>query len=168
MKILLFITSIYNTLGNENDDSYKNLIDNLEKIREISNNDIIIISFCDNTENRNIMLFYARKLLKHIKDKNIIFGNQLLGNVYYNNLEDGAIMYNNANMDKIDKINDYIKRINDNNDIEIIIVDGNMNIEEYKERIKYQCSFIYNISNINEINDTLSELCDIKRKRLQF
>ena len=114
------------------------------------------------------MLFYARKLLKHIKDKNIIFGNQLLGNVYYNNLEDGAIMYNNPNMDKIDKINDYIERINDNNDIEIIIVDGNMNIEEYKERIKYQCSFIYNISNINEINDTLSELCDIKRKRLQI
>ena len=108
MKILLFITSIYNTLGNENDDSYKNLIDNLEKIREINNNDITIISFCDNTENRNIMLFYARKLLKHIKDKNIIFGNQLLGNVYYNNLEDGAIMYNNPNMDKIDKINDYI------------------------------------------------------------
>lgn len=173
MKILLFIISIHDTLDNGSYLDYKKLVDNLEKIRILNNIDYVFISFCDNTENKNIMLFHARKLIEHTLNKKVFFGDQFLGDVYYNGLDGGAIMYSDQKMDKLDKIIKYIKKTQSNkNEIEVIIVDGNMNIDEYKERISEEltcpCSFIYNVSNVREINETLDELYEIKEKKLGF
>lgn len=173
MKILLFATSIKDTFDNGNYLDYKNLVDILEKIRILNNNDIAFISFCDNTENKNIMLFHARKLIDHTIKKKVFFGEQFLGDVYYSGLDGGAIMYNDKKMDKLDKIIKYAKKIESNgNEVELIIADGNMDVDEYKERIKKElscpCSLIYNVSNVSEINETLNELYNIKEKKLQL
>lgn len=173
MKILIFIVSIRNTISNSKDTDYKELIDNLERIGSLNNNDKVLISFCDDTENKNMMLFHARKMINYMKDKNIVFGNQLLGDVYYRDIVDGAVLYDNPNMDKVDKIIEYAKKVQKNNcDIELIIADGNMDVDGYTEKIKKSiacpCSFIYNVSNLREINETLDELFSVKQKRLQL
>ena len=173
MKILLFITSIHNTLDNGEFIDYKNLIQNLDNIRKLKNYDNVFISFCDNTENKNILLFYSRKLINHMMGKRIFFAWQLLGDVYYSSMDSGAIMYSNQKMKKIDKILDYIKKIEDDGiDCEIIVVDGDMDINEYKKRfndeISYPFTLINNVSNVKEINEYLSELYDKDEKRLKL
>lgn len=173
MKILLFATAIHNTLDNDEISDYKKLIENLEKIRKLNGNDNVFISFCDNTENRNIMLFHSRKMIDYMIGKKVFFGEQFLGDVYYNGINSGAIIYDNSKIDKGDKIINYVKKLESNgNEVELIVTDGNMDIDEYKERFKKSItcpySFIYNVSNIREINETLEELYELKEKKLKL
>ena len=173
MKILLFVTSIKNTLINGEEKDYKNLINNIDKIMELNDNDLAFISFCDATENRNVMLFHARKMINYMNGKRIFFGEQFLGDVHYKDLDSGALVYKNLKLNKINEIINYVKKMQSNgNNVEIIVADGNMDIDEYKEEFKKNlncpCSFIYNIFNVREINDTLTELYEIKEKGLNL
>lgn len=170
MRILLFITSIKDTLTNSGEKDYNKLINKLDKIRRLNNDDIVFISFCDTTDNKNVMLFHARKMIDNMLGKKIFFGEQFLGDVHYNDLYGGAILYKNHKLDKINEIVKYIKKVQNNNEVEVIIADGNMDINEYKNKLKKElncpCSFIYNVSNLREINETLDELYEIKEKGL--
>ena len=41
------------------------------KGEELNDNDLAFISFCDATENRNVMLFHARKMINYMNGKRI-------------------------------------------------------------------------------------------------
>lgn len=173
MRILLFITSIYNTLDNDSKENYNKLINTLEKIKELNNDDIIYISFCDTTENRNIIISHLRKMIHKIEDKTVYPGNQFLGDVYYKYINGGAILYKDKKFNKLNEIINYVKELeNEGNQIDLIVSDGNMNINEYEEKLKQELtcpySFIYNANTIEEVIDCLESIYDVKQKKLQL
>lgn len=173
MKILLFLTSIYNTLDNECEEDYEKLIENLEKIQNINENDIVYISFCDNTENRNILLYHIRKLADKLTDKKIYFGEQFLGDIHYKDINSGALLYNNHNLNKLDEIIDYTKRLeHEGNEVELIIADGEMNIKKYKNELNNNLigpfTLITGKMTLSTINTELENLYNLKEKILQL
>lgn len=173
MKILLFVTSIYKTLDDGIEGDYKRLVENLEKIQNINEDDIVYISFCDNTQNRDILLFHIRKLADKIIDKHIYFGEQFLGDVHYKDINSGAILYENNNLNKLKEIINYSKKLKDNgNDVELIIADGDMNIESYKNELNNSdiapFTLISGKTSLKEINYYLEKLYDLKEKKLQL
>lgn len=168
MKILLFVSSIYNTIDDGNEEDYKNIIEILDKIRKQNNEDIIYISFCDNTPNRNILLFYIRKIIDKIRNKQIYLGEQFLGDLHYKDITSPGILYE-TKFNKIDQIIDYCKRLeHENNEVSLIIVDSEMNIEEYERKLYEEdinsCKLINNVNSVSEINEYLKEIIDIKKK----
>lgn len=173
MKILLFVTSIYNTLDDCSKEDYEKLVENLEKIRDINQYDAIYISFFDNTENRNVLLFHIRKLVDIIRDKHIYFGEQFLGDVHYKDINGGAILYENGHLNKLEEIIDYSKRLkNSENEVELIIADGDMDIKNYKKELNTNgiapFTLISGKISLNEVNNYLEGLYNIKEKRLQL
>lgn len=173
MKILLFVTSIYNTLDKENKEDYEKLVENLEKIQDANGYDLVYISFCDNTENKNVLLFYIRKLADKIRDKRIYFGEQFLGDVHYKDINSGAILYEDGDLNKLKEIINYSKRLkDDNNEVELIITDGNMNIKNYKDELNNSgiepFTLISGKTSLKDINSHLEKLYDIKNKELQL
>ena len=92
MKILLTVFGVYNTLENVDDEVFKEIIDKIKQVKEINNDDVILISFCDNTENKDIFMYYLRNITN---DNEILIGRQFLNNVYYNDIvKSGALLYN--------------------------------------------------------------------------
>lgn len=173
MKILLFVTSIYNTLDEEDKEDYEKLVENLEKIQDINGYDLVYISFCDNTENRNVLLFHIRKLADKIRDKRIYFGEQFLGDVHYKDINSGSILYEDGNLNKLKEIINYSERLKDDkNEVELIIGDGNMNIKNYKDELNNNgiapFTLISGKTSLKDINDHLEKLYDIKNKELQL
>lgn len=174
MKILLFVISIYNTLDDEGNEDYEKLVENLEKIQDANGHDLVYISFCDNTENRNILLFHIKKLADKIRDKRIYFGEQFLGDVHYKDINSGAILYENGYLNKLKEIINYSKRLkDDNNEVELIIVDGyDMAIKNYKDELNNSgiapFTLISGKTSLKDINNYLEKLYDIKNKELQL
>lgn len=129
MRILLFVTSIYDTFEDITGDEFKKIIEKLEEIAEIEQDQRILISFCDETENKNIFTYYFRNILEEIKDKNIGLGHQFLGNYYKDIYKSGTLLY----VDKFNKekeIFKYVKWLEDNeNFINLYYVDANVNNE---------------------------------------
>lgn len=169
MKILLFVTSIYNTLDNAIEEDYNKLIENLEKIQDINEFDAVYISFCDNTENRNVMLLHARKLLDKLINKHIYFGEQFLGDVHYKDINKGAILYKNQHLNKIEEIINYVKRLeNSENEVELIIADSEMNIKKYKSKLNNNSiepfTLISGNMTLKDINHYLENLYSFKKK----
>lgn len=169
MKILLFVSSIYNTLDDGNKEDYKNMINNIEKIKDINQEDIIFISLCDSTQNRNILLFYIRKIVDKIRDKEVYLGEQFLGDLRYKDMNSPGILYE-TKFNKIDQIVDYVRRLEqEGNEVSLIIVDGEMDIEKYKKRLYEEDINFYklidNVSSVSEINEYLEETIDIKKKK---
>lgn len=168
MKILLFVSSIYNTLDDGDEEDYQNMINNLEKIKDINEDDKILVSFCDYTQNRNILLFHIRKIIEKIEDKKIYLGEQFLGDLRYKDITSPGILYE-IKFNKIEQIINYVRRLQqEDNEVDLIIVDNKMNIEEYekklyKEDINY-CKLINNVNSVNKINEHLEEIIDIKKK----
>ena len=172
MKILLFITSINNTLDIGSEEDYEKLVSNLDKIREINEDDLIYISFCDDTPNRAVMLSYARKIADKIKDKYIYFGEQFLGDVHYKDINSSALLYSDGKLDKLSEITNYVKKLQDNgNQVELIVADGDMDINKYKKvltkEIDSEFTLLCNDNTVKKINEFLDNLYFIKKKRLQ-
>lgn len=127
MKILLTVFGVYNTLENVDDEVFKEIIDKIKQVKEINNDDVILISFCDNTENKDIFMYYLRNITN---DNEILIGRQYLNNVYYNDiLKSGALLYDDK-LSKEEKIFDYTaKLIENNNKVDLYYIDGSINDE---------------------------------------
>ncbi len=164
MKILLFITSIYATLEYGSKEDFEKMAELLQILKKFNDDDLIIVSFCDYTENKNVLQNYLMKL----KEKEIYFGEQFSGDLHYISDYGGSKLYKNGKLDKEYEIIDYVKRLtSDGNKVELIVCDGLMNINEYKEKFDAElncpCSYIYSVKNVKEINDCLEELCEYKK-----
>ncbi len=167
MKILLFITTIDNLLNIEKDNDYEKLINNLEKLKEINNYDAVYISICDYTQNSILLFSCIRKILEKISNKDIYFGRQFLNDVYYNDIKSGALLYENGKLDKINEIIKYIKDLSkDASEIEIITIDNDININEYKNKINSIGNYAFSLLNSGDENIFLENLYKIKKLQL--
>ena len=128
MRILLFTISIYDTIDDIKAYELKEIIDKLSEIADMEDDQKIIISICDNTENKELFMYYIRQILDFIKDRRISLGRQFLGNLYYKDIiNSGAILYN-KNFIKEDIILDYVNSLEEeDNFVNLYYVDGNMN-----------------------------------------
>lgn len=171
MKILLFVISVYNTLDEVDNENYVKLIEILEKIRKKHSDDLVYISFCDNTKNKNVILYHIRNIIENIRDKQIYLGEQFLGDVHFKNIYGGSLLYKDGKLNKINEIINYVKILEYmGNEIELIVVDGNMNVKQYEKRL-YDCNIdsftlITGELSLNQINKNLENLCNIFAKTL--
>lgn len=152
MKILLTVFGVYNTLENVDDEIFKEIISKIKQVKEINNNDVILISFCDNTENKDIFMYYLRNITD---DNEILIGRQYLNNVYYNDiLKSGALLYNDK-LSKEEKVYNYVKEFIENkNEIDLYYIDNNIDTEKFN----YLCSAFDNDVNINIIKNKDKEI----------
>lgn len=118
MKILLFITSIYGAVDNLNKDEFDMLINKLISIKN-EKYDFLIVTFIDETINRNVILKYIRWMNEKIDNKDLYLGKQFLGNLYYKNIFEPGILYDEE-FDKNKIINSYINELKKNNDVDVI------------------------------------------------
>lgn len=173
MRILLFITDINNTFDIVNKEDYINLINILNKLKNIGNYDMCYISFCDYTENKDILMKHIRYISNNIDNKQIYFGKQFLGDVYYNDIKSGAILYKKKLLNKTKEILNYVKEFIINGDeLEVIIVDNNINILEIAKELNFYgispFSLISKPESIEKLNIYLENLYNLKKKELKF
>lgn len=171
MRILLFVCSIYNTFENVKKEDFINIIDKLCNIAEIEQDDKIIISFCDNTENINILMNYFSVLMNDIDKDNIFLGKQFLGDVYYNNIIHGGALLYNKKLTKEEKIAEYVKDLeNNDNFINLYYIDGLINMDLMNELFKDDkniiCNFIKEENNGKCIIEKLDML--LNKKKLTY
>lgn len=152
MKILLTVFGVYNTLENVDGEVFKKIIDKIRQIKEIKNDDIILISFCDDTENKDVFMYYLRNITN---DNEILIGRQYLNNVYYNDiLKSGALLYDDK-LSKEEKVYNYVKEFIENkNEIDLYYIDNNIDTEKFN----YLCSAFDNDVNINIIKNKDKEI----------
>lgn len=152
MKILLTVFGVYDTLENIDGEVFKKIIDKIRQIKEIKNDDIILISFCDDTENKDVFMYYLRNITN---DNEILIGRQYLNNVYYNDiLKSGALLYNDK-LSKEEKVYNYVKEFIENkNEIDLYYIDNNIDTEKFN----YLCSEFDNDVNINVIKNKDKEI----------
>jgi len=152
MKILLTVFGVYDTLENIDGEVFKKIIDKIRQIKEIKNDDIILISFCDDTENKDVFMYYLRNITN---DNEILIGRQYLNNVYYNDiLKSGALLYNDK-LSKEEKVYNYVKEFIENkNEIDLYYIDNNIDTEKFN----YLCSAFDNDVNINIIENKDKEI----------
>lgn len=152
MKILLTVFGVYDTLENIDGEVFKKIIDKIRQIKEIKNDDIILISFCDDTENKDVFMYYLRNITN---DNEILIGRQYLNNVYYNDiLKSGALLYNDK-LSKEEKVYNYVKEFIENkNEIDLYYIDNNIDTEKFN----YLCSAFDNDVNINVIKNKDKEI----------
>ena len=152
MKILLTVFGVYDTLENIDGEVFKKIIDKIRQIKEINNDDVILISFCDNTENKDIFMYYLRNITN---DNEILIGRQYLNNVYYNDiLKSGALLYDDK-LSKEEKVYNYVKEFIENkNEIDLYYIDNNIDTEKFN----YLCSAFDNDVNINIIENKDKEI----------
>lgn len=169
MRILLFVVSIYNTIDDISDNELKKIIDKLSMIADTEDDQKIIISICDSTENKSLMMNYIRKILKYIEDRRICFGIQFLGNVYYKDIiNSGALLYD-ENFSKEQIILNYTNALEqEDNFINLYYVDGNMkdNINDYICKLNNNVSITLVRRNNEHIIPALDRV--IKRKSLIY
>lgn len=170
MKILLFMTSVQNTLTFGINVDYKYLVENLNNIKKKNNSDICYVGFFDETLNRDIIMYHIRRIVWNAVDKNIYMGKQFLGDVYYNNENSGAILYNNK-LNKYEEIVNYIKELKENgNEVKVIIVDGNMNNDYVSDLFNKNnidnYTLINDTNDMQDVNDSLEKLSKKKSLRL--
>lgn len=152
MKILLTVFGVYDTLENVDGEVFKKIIDKIRQIKEIKNDDIILISFCDDTENKDVFMYYLRNITN---DNEILIGRQYLNNVYYNDiLKSGALLYDDK-LSKEEKVYNYVKEFIENkNEIDLYYIDNNIDTEKFN----YLCSAFDNDVNINIIENKDKEI----------
>lgn len=152
MKILLTVFGVYNTLENVDVEVFKKIIDKIRQIKEISNDDVILISFCDDTENKDVFMYYLRNITN---DNEILIGRQYLNNVYYNDIvKSGALLYDDK-LSKEEKVYNYVKEFIENkNEIDLYYIDNNIDTEKFN----YLCSAFDNDVNINIIKNKDEEI----------
>ena len=152
MKILLTVFGVYNTLENVDGEVFKKIIDKIRQIKEISNDDVILISFCDDTENKDVFMYYLRNITN---DNEILIGRQYLNNVYYNDIvKSGALLYDDK-LSKEEKVYNYVKEFIENkNEIDLYYIDNNIDTEKFN----YLCSAFDNDVNINIIKNKDEEI----------
>ena len=150
MRILLFVTSIYDTFEDVSGDDFKKIIEKLEEIAEIEQDQRILISFCDETENKNIFTYYFRNILDEIEGKNIKLGHQFLGNFYYKDIyKGGALLYDDI-YNKEREILKYVKWLEDNeNFVNLYYVDSSANNDVINELFCEEKNVNLNIINEN-------------------
>lgn len=152
MKILLTVFSVYDTLENIDGEVFKKIIDKIRQIKEINNDDVILISFCDDTENKDVFMYYLRNITD---DNEILIGRQYLNNVYYNDiLKSGALLYDEK-LSKDKKVYNYVKEFIENkNEIDLYYIDNNIDTEKFN----YLCSAFDIDVNINIIKNKDEEI----------
>lgn len=152
MKILLTVFGVYDTLENIDDEIFIEIINKIKQVKEINNDDVILISFCDNTENKDIFMYYLRNITD---DNEILIGRQYLNNVYYNDiLKSGALLYDDK-LSKEEKVYNYVKEFIENkNEIDLYYIDNNIDTEKFN----YLCSAFDNDVNINVIENKDKEI----------
>lgn len=152
MKILLTVFGVYDTLENGDGEVFKKIIDKIRQIKEIKNDDIILISFCDDTENKDVFMYYLRNITN---DNEILIGRQYLNNVYYNDIvKSGALLYDEK-LSKEEKVYNYVKEFIENkNEIDLYYIDNNIDTEKFN----YLCSAFDNDVNINIIKNKDKEI----------
>ncbi len=170
MKILLTVFGVYDTIENVDGEVFKKIIDKIRQIKEIKNYDIILISFCDNTENKDVFMYYLRNITN---DNEILIGRQYLNNVYYNDiLKSGALLYDEK-LSKEEKVYNYVKEFIENkNEIDLYYIDNNIDTEKFN----YLCSAFDNDVNINIIenkdekiiHELDKELINSKKRKLNM
>lgn len=164
MRILLFICSIYDTLNKMNYENFIDIIDEIQKIKEIEQDDKIIVSFCDDTKNRNILMPYIINIIDKIDEGKIILGNQYLGDVYYKNFICGGALLYNEEFSKEKQVAKYVKDLeNNDNFINLYYIDSNMDTNLINELLK-DCKNV-NLNLIKESNlDIIKKLNEKKKK----
>ena len=152
MKILLTVFGVYDTLENVDGEVFKEIIDKIRQIKEINSDDVILISFCDDTENKDVFMYYLRNITN---DNEILIGRQYLNNVYYNDiLKSGALLYDDK-LSKEEKVYNYVKEFIENkNEIDLYYIDNNIDTEKFN----YLCSAFDNDVNINIIKNKDKEI----------
>lgn len=156
MKILLVIFSIYDTLENINDDGFNEMLDKIKLIARENKDNTIMVSFFDNTENREILLYYLRNIITNYRNENIILGRQFLGNAYYDNIiNGGAILYDN-NEKKENKVFEYVDELSKKNIIDLYYIDGKVNLD-YINTLFSKFNKNVNVNIINEKDNNINK-----------
>lgn len=168
MRILLFAIGIYNTFEDATEETFKQIIDKLEKLADIDQDQVILISFCDETTNRDVLAYFYRKILDYIEYKKIYLGRQFLGDVYYKNIiNSGAILYDEE-FNKEREIFKYAKKLeDDDNFVNLYYFDSSLDIDKVNEMFKGERNIDLNVvngaTNSNEVIHYLDEF--IKNKK---
>ena len=170
MKILLTVFGVYDTLENIDDEIFKEIISKIKQVKEINNDDVILISFCDNTENKDIFMYYLRNITN---DNEILIGRQYLNNIYYNDIvKSGALLYDRK-LSKEQKIFDYTaKLIENNNMVDLYYIDGSIN-EEYVNDLFSVFGYNVNTNIIKNKDEEIiqkfdKELINLKKRKLNM
>lgn len=155
MRILLLVINIYDTSKYISENEFKKIIEKLEEIAEIEQDQRILISFCDETENKNTFIYYFTNILNKAKDKNIKLGNQFLGNIYYKDIYNGKLLLNKDNFKKEKEIFKYVKYLEDNeNFVNLYYIDENVN-NDVINKLFYKEENV-NVNIVNEVNEITS------------
>ena len=129
MKILLTVFGVYNTLENVDGEVFKKIIDKIRQIKEINNDEVILISFCDDTENKDVFMYYLRNITD---DNELLIGRQFLNNVYYNDIVKSSALLYNEKLSKEEKVYNYVKEFIENkNEIDLYYIDNYINTENF-------------------------------------
>lgn len=162
MRILLVIFSISNTLENISKDEFKKILDEIETEAEIDNDQIIMLSFCDETENKEIYMYFLRNIIDELNKRNIILGHQFLGDVYYKDiLNSDALLYEET-YNKEKEIFNYVSKLEENeNFINLFYINGNMDENKVNE---YFSNFNENVV-CNLINKSDEDIINELKKR---
>lgn len=168
MRILFFVISIYNTFEDVDKATFEEIIKKLEAIADIEQDQVILISFCDETENKNIIINYYRKISEYIEYKKIYFGNQFLGDLYYTGVTGkGAMLYDKP-FNKYEQISEYAKSIEENdNFINLYYLDSNADEDKFNKSFEgskdISVNLVKDAKNADEIVESLQRLIDNKK-----
>ena len=135
MNILLFITNINNTIDNLTKNEFDTIINKIITIKEKEKYDILLISFIDETTNRNVILKYIRWLNKKVYDGKLFLGKQFLGDLYYKNIFETGILYD-KDFNKKEIIENYINELENGNNVHTIILNKNLNDSMINKELK--------------------------------
>lgn len=128
MRILLFVFNIYNTIDNLDSSDYRKLEKLITYIAERDFDQKILISICDDTDNKELALSYLKKFIKFDKFES---GPIFLDDTYYRDNTDGAHLYEEK-LSKEEKIVKYVNELEDNdNYINLYYISGS-DIDFYK------------------------------------
>lgn len=127
MRILLFVFNIYNTIDNLTSEELNELNELIIKIADNDLDQKIIISICDDTDNKEVSVNFLRKFLI---DK-VSSGYILLNDIYYREINGGAHTYR-ADMSKEEKIVEYANSLEEqDNFVNLYYISGN-EVDFYK------------------------------------
>ena len=128
MRILLFVFNIYNTIDGFESSDYRKLEKLINTIAERDFDQKIVISICDDTDNKELAISYLKKFMKFDKFES---GPIFLNDTYYKDNKDGAHLYE-ENLTKEEKIVKYVNELESNeNYINMYYISGN-DIDFYK------------------------------------
>lgn len=172
MRILLFVSGINNTFEEANKETFQEIIKKLEDIADIEQDQVIIISFCDTTQNIRLIFNYYRYAIEYSEFRKIHFGRQMLGDLYYNRFPNGGACVYEEPFNKENEVFKYARELEKNdNFINLYYIDSNLDEDKLNDLFKNEndidINLIKDAKNPDEIIQSLDK-CIREKKLLEY